>query len=82
MPIEIVAVLATFPRRRAGAARSLQPTNCTSSPLRRIRKCAETRNAATDAKYGWPFGSRLLVNNWAMASPPNSPGGSEIPHDR
>src|SRR2546430_11955689 len=59
-------------------ARRAQDTNWVSAPSRPIRKCAETRNAAIVAKYACADGSRRLVNNSAIAGPPNCPGGSEM----
>src|SRR5687768_11963605 len=56
-------------------ARRSTGTNCTSSPSRRIRKCAETRMPWISAKYGCSRGSRRLVKKRSMASPPYCPGG-------
>src|SRR5579859_7739465 len=50
-------------------------TNCTSSPSRRIKKCAETRRSTIPRKYVCASASSRLVNKRSIASPPNSPGG-------
>src|SRR5688500_14223359 len=66
------------PRQReapACHARRAGGTNCTSSPSRRTRKCADTRMPWIPRKYGCAAGSSRLVNRRSMASPPYSPGG-------
>jgi hypothetical protein len=50
-------------------------TNCTISPRRRTRKCAETRKPASSANAGCDRGSRVAVNSRSIASPEKRPGG-------
>src|SRR3954465_10131002 len=59
-------------------ARRAVGTNCTSSPPRRTRKCAETLRARISWKWGCAAGSRQLVKKRSIASPPYSPGGRLI----
>src|SRR5438874_7533610 len=69
------------PRQRdapACQARCCTGTNCSSSPLRRTRKCDDSLRVAMSAKYGCAAGSSRLVNSRSIASPPYSPGGRLI----
>src|SRR5439155_1009033 len=59
-------------------ARRSTGTNCSSSPSRRTRKCADSCRVAMSRKYGCAAGSSRLVKRRSIASPPYCPGGKLI----
>jgi len=50
-----------------------------SAPVRRMKKCADTRKSAMPANEGSARGSSVFVKRRMTSSLPNRPGGSEMP---
>ena len=60
-------------------ARRSGGTNCTTSPSRRIKRCADTRRLARSWNSSCASAGRLPVKRRAIQGPPNSPGGRLMP---